>query len=135
MGIELMANWWIKLRPETLRILLDVCDGASKGRKDFATWVISLSKTGDRLNKGEKYDLLAWLDANKYKPERLSVVYTIQYTHEQCMQAIGCDKTQAVRYRKWFEEKGLIRTVRAGRKGYATLFVLAPFDFIETEEN
>lgn len=133
MGIEQSQSWWIKLRPDTLRKLLDCCSGASEGRKDFATWIVSLSKTGDRLNKRERHDLLFWLDQNGFKPNRLDEIYTIQYTHDQCASALGCDRKQAIRYRKWFEEIGMIREVRGGRKGYATLFVLAPFAFIEQE--
>lgn len=120
------AALWGKMRPETMRLLLDLFGDGQAGRKDYISWLCGIIRTGDNLANREKTDLIKWLIANGYPTKRLGEVFTIQYTHDECAAAIGCDVRQSKRYRDWLVLSGVLITVQSGKRGYPGFFILAP---------
>ena len=117
---------WGKMRPETLRILLKAfCDG-QETRVNIVSWVCGLIRTANNIPDRERKDVAEWLEANGYTVESLQDVYTVQYTHEECATANGCDVRASKRQRQWLLDSKVLITVQPGKKGYPGLFILAP---------
>ena len=117
---------WGKIRPETMRMLLDLFCNGQDGRKSYVSWLCGLVRTGDNLAQREANDLRKWLIANGYPSADLGAYYTVQYTHDECAAAIGCDRHQARIYRHWLADKGVLINVHQGKKGYPAFFIVAP---------
>lgn len=129
------AARWGKMRSETMRLLLDLFGDGQTGRKDYVSWLCGIIRTGDNLADRERADLIKWLIANGYPTKNLGDIFTIQYTHNECAAAIGCDLRQSKRYRDWLVDNGVLITVQPGKKGYPGFFILAPVMVTNSADN
>ena len=120
------VHQWGKMRPETMRILLDaICEGQT-ARKNVLAWLCGIIRTADNIPDRERRDVVKWLVANGYTVNKLNEVYTVQYTHEECAAATGCAVRESKRQREWLVNSNVLITVQSGKKGYPGLFILAP---------
>jgi len=123
------------MRPETLRTWLGLFGDGQDRRKDYLSWLCGYFRTGNRLKDREKQALLEWLVSHGLQTETLEEYVTVQYSHDECADGLGCAHQQAVRHRDWALEKGLLFVIKKGTKGCATLYIVAPVSVTKSTNN
>ena len=122
-----MKNRYIYIDPKTVELVLECAGIASKPWARLFVWIIGLAKPGDRLGKQATDELSRYLNDNCAGDVALSDVRTAQFTREQAAAVFDGRDIYVTRALNALKQFGLIRRIYKGKRGFASLFIIAPF--------
>lgn len=123
-----MRSKYVNINPETIGLALQCAGVGSKPWARLFVWILGLAKSGDRCGKKATAFLTQYLADNYGDSAGLKDVRTAQFTRAQAAREVfGGYDVYVGRAMSALRGFDLIRTVKEGTKGFASLYIIAPF--------
>lgn len=98
-------------------------------------WIAGKVRTGDKLEGRQADALLAWMTENDLLDVPTSEFYTVQFPRQQAADGLfGGGDVYVKRALDKLLEYGLLTVLAKGRKGFATLYGIAPIPLQNSED-